>query len=246
MSVIKISRADGNVVRVTRAAANVVVDRVSRAVVVERPERPSITVSRVQPTVQVHSRTPSLQVTRAENIVSIARDGAPGITGAPGPAGPEGPAGDPGIGIVVHGDDPDFPRPDDPDPLVWQGTVMPNNWLEDDVWINPETASTPIYAGSIAVQDLAGLFEADTVEEALIELANMGGGGGSGGSGYMHQQVTGSTVWTIQHNLGFRPGGIVVLDEDNELTLGWTATYSSLNVLILIFPQPVSGTAYVS
>lgn len=251
MSVVKVTRSDGNVVRVIRAAANVVVNRVARAVVVERGEKPAITVTRVQPTIQVQPRTPTLQITRAEKIVSIARDGAPGVTGAPGPPGsqgPEGPQGDRGIGIVNHGDDPNFPRPDDPNPLVWEGTVMPNNWLEEDIWINPEAASTPIYAQSIAIQDPNDAFISTTVEEALAELA-LRGGSGSGsvsGVGYQHVQNTPSTVWTVQHNLGFHPGGITVYDSDNELTFGWTATYSSINVLILIFTEPLSGTVYVS
>ena len=63
---------------------------------------------------------------------------------------------------------------------------------------------------------------------------------------YVHAQSTPLAVWTVQHGLGYQPGGITVLDADGDLVLGWTATQASTAVLVLTFPVPVSGTAYVS
>lgn len=58
------------------------------------------------------------------DIVPIYSEGGP-----PGPAGPPGP---PGVVKVVHGDDPDVPRPDAP-LVYWVGTVLPNHGDPDDL-----------------------------------------------------------------------------------------------------------------
>ena len=60
-------------------------------------------------------------------------------------AGPRGPKGDPGgyspdaIVAVLHGDDPDFPRPLDALVAFWFGTVIPNNSLDLDHIIVPDS-----------------------------------------------------------------------------------------------------------
>jgi hypothetical protein len=48
--------------------------------------------------------------------------------------------GPPGVGIVPHGSNADYPRPDTEDPVLWYGSVHPNNSLPGDAWIS--TAGT--------------------------------------------------------------------------------------------------------
>lgn len=62
---------------------------------------------------------------------------------------------------------------------------------------------------------------------------------------YMHVQNTPSSVWTIQHNLGFRPN-VTVLNEEGNLLLGWKIAWESDNILLLRFPVLQSGIANAS
>ena len=63
--------------------------------------------------------------------------------------------------------------------------------------------------------------------------------------GYTHVQATPSTVWTIQHNLGYSVSP-VVLDPDGQVTFGWKPAWSNKDTLILTFPVAFAGTAHVS
>lgn len=72
-----------------------------------------------------------------------------------------------------------------------------------------------------------------------------GPAGAGNAGGYTHTQVTASTIWTIQHNLGYAVAP-TVLDSNGQVTFGWTPAWSNGNVLILNFPVPFAGTAHVS
>lgn len=69
--------------------------------------------------------------------------------------------------------------------------------------------------------------------------------GGSGGS-YVHVQGPAASTWTINHNLGYRPAGIVVQDDGGTFVFGADLTYPSANTLTLTFSAALSGTAYLS
>lgn len=78
-----------------------------------------------------------------------------------------------------------------------------------------------------------------TEQEWLASLAG-------GLTSYEHTQVTPSTVWTMQHNLGYRPAGFrFITDQD-----GWveedSIAYSSTSVAVATFTFAYSGTGYVS
>ena len=61
---------------------------------------------------------------------------------------------------------------------------------------------------------------------------------------YTHIQTTSSTLWVINHNLGYNP---VVLSQDpNQINIEGTITYLSLNTLTIQFSRSISGTAYLS
>jgi hypothetical protein len=70
------------------------------------------------------------------------------------------------------------------------------------------------------------------------------GGGGSGGTGYTHTQMVANTVWTITHNLGYRPVP-QAYDTGDDQILGEVDHINS-NMLTITFSDPVSGVAYMS
>lgn len=63
---------------------------------------------------------------------------------------------------------------------------------------------------------------------------------------YTHDQTNApSIVWTVQHNLGYKPGGIIVEDMNN-LEIEPRVVHMNVNVLLLTFHEPTAGTAYIS
>lgn len=80
----------------------------------------------------------------------------------------------------------------------------------------------------------------------IVTAAGPQGPAGAGNAGgYTHTQVTPSTVWTIQHNMGYYVLPIVV-DTEGQVTFGWEPAWSSVSTLILTFPVAFAGTAHVS
>ncbi len=76
-------------------------------------------------------------------------------------------------------------------------------------------------------------------------------GGGTGGpvgpQAYRYTQNTPATVWTINHNLGFDPAGITVVDTDAYVRDGFAVQFLTAGQTIrLAFDQPIAGAAYIS
>jgi hypothetical protein len=66
------------------------------------------------------------------------------------------------------------------------------------------------------------------------------------GKRYLHTQTTPDTTWLVQHNLGELPVAVVVRDNTGTELIcfhDWAA--STVNLLVLRFGEPVSGTALV-
>ena len=70
-----------------------------------------------------------------------------------------------------------------------------------------------------------------------------GGGGGSGGS-YTHTQMVASALWTIAHNLGYRPA-VTVYDTASDQIWG-DVDHVDVNNLTIAFSSAISGSAYMS
>lgn len=64
------------------------------------------------------------------------------------------------------------------------------------------------------------------------------------GSSYTHNQITSSTTWTINHNLGFFPA-VSVVDSGGNYVIG-DVTYVSQNVVTVSFSSSFGGKAYLS
>lgn len=65
-------------------------------------------------------------------------------------------------------------------------------------------------------------------------------------NGYVHVQSVATSVWTVQHNLGYRPGGITVEDSSGEDWIGFEVQHIDDNELTLTFGGAFGGVAYVS
>ncbi len=65
------------------------------------------------------------------------------------------------------------------------------------------------------------------------------------GSRYKHTQGTASDTWTINHNLGYEPGGVAVVDSAGTIVTG-TVTYSSVDQIVVSFTSAFGGKAYLS
>ena len=116
-----------------------------------------------------------------------------------------------------------------------------------------DAAARPTYglaeAGALITQDdtPGTLFHWNGVAWVTIPIP----GGGTGGPGapqklgHEHAQATAATTWTVDHNLGFKPGGITVVDPDG-LQHFPRLNHVSGNQVVLTFDSAVSGTAYLS
>lgn len=58
--------------------------------------------------------------------------------------------------------------------------------------------------------------------------------------------VGSSSEWDIEHGLGFRPSGIIVVDSGGTTMYGFVVEYPSLDRIILHFNAPFVGTAFLS
>ena len=85
-----------------------------------------------------------------------------------------------------------------------------------------------------------------TLNQTLNEvvLASQGPQGNSGGF-YNHIQGSPATVWTINHNMGYNPGGIIVLDSAGAVVEG-SYEFPNVNRVIATFSSGFSGNAYLS
>jgi hypothetical protein len=70
------------------------------------------------------------------------------------------------------------------------------------------------------------------------------GGGGGGAAAYTHNQAPASALWTVTHNLGYRPA-VSVWDTANDQVVG-EVDHTSVNALTIAFSTAISGTAYMS
>lgn len=68
----------------------------------------------------------------------------------------------------------------------------------------------------------------------------------SGTYSYTHLQGVASSLWTINHNLGYKPGGIMVFDSGDTQWLG-QVTHIDDNTLTIDFNgNTFGGKAYIS
>jgi hypothetical protein len=80
-----------------------------------------------------------------------------------------------------------------------------------------------------------------TVDATVQDIANFGGGGGGGTSAYVHQQLTPAGIWTINHNLGFRPS-VELLDSGGQEIDG-EVSHPTVNQTVVALSPATAGLA---
>lgn len=63
---------------------------------------------------------------------------------------------------------------------------------------------------------------------------------------YRHVQSIPAAVWSVVHNLGYRPGGVLVEDSAGDDAWGGEVTHVSDNELTITFGAEFGGKAYLS
>lgn len=80
--------------------------------------------------------------------------------------------------------------------------------------------------------------------EIVIEIGTTGPQGPGATLSYIHEQVSASTTWSINHNLSFIPN-VIVVDSNNEVVEG-SYSYPNSTSVVLSFSIPISGKAFLS
>ena len=62
---------------------------------------------------------------------------------------------------------------------------------------------------------------------------------------FTHTQSSASAEWTVTHNLGYRPGGVAIIDRAENVVMG-DIVHSSDNAFVVNFSSAFTGKAYVS
>ena len=62
---------------------------------------------------------------------------------------------------------------------------------------------------------------------------------------FTYTQSSASAEWTVTHNLGYRPGGVAIVDSAENVVYG-DIVHSSNNALVINFASAFTGKAYVS
>lgn len=71
-----------------------------------------------------------------------------------------------------------------------------------------------------------------------------GPSGSPGGASYTHTQGAPAASWTLEHNLGRYQYPVIFLNGSDEPVLTDTI-FPDANTIVLIFPEPVVGVAYI-
>jgi hypothetical protein len=62
---------------------------------------------------------------------------------------------------------------------------------------------------------------------------------------YTHVQSAATSTWTVNHNLGIRPGGVTVVDSGENVVFG-DVLYANDNSLTITFSSAFGGKVYLS
>jgi hypothetical protein len=91
----------------------------------------------------------------------------------------------------------------------------------------------------------------ELVEQVIIlELGSAalqgppGSSGGGSGASYTHTQSVAATDWTVNHNLGYLPKAVQVVDSGGNVWLG-EIQHTNTSSLVIRFGFPFTGTATV-
>jgi hypothetical protein len=129
---------------------------------------------------------------------------------------------------------------------TWSALLTPASALADPTayYLVDETCAPGGHRWPIAVPDGDGPF---TLQDILAPVPATPGSGPTTvfGANYHHDQATPARVWTITHNLGYRPN-LRVADSAGSDWYGWTVTDVSTYQLTVDVGVSMAGTAELS
>jgi hypothetical protein len=96
-------------------------------------------------------------------------------------------------------------------------------------------------SNTVTVTDGGGDTVVVTVPVTSTVTATTAGPQGPAGAGYLHQQTSSSTTWTINHNLGFRPA--VELFDSGSQEIEGDVSHPSINQAIITVNPATTGSA---
>lgn len=95
-----------------------------------------------------------------------------------------------------------------------------------------------------AAQGASAIEVAAVAGPAITVELGIRGPAGQGAAVYEHTQSVASAAWTINHNLGYRPGSVAVFSPGGqEVETG--VTHNTVNQLTIEFASPYIGTARI-
>lgn len=86
----------------------------------------------------------------------------------------------------------------------------------------------------------------DTTIQVVGPASTVVSGSGSAATASYSETFTAAVSVVINHNLGFQPGGIRVVDSGGDEHVGFVVTHNSINQLTLSFGAAYGGTVYLS
>lgn len=127
---------------------------------------------------------------------------------------------------------------------VWSVDLTASSALEmtNSYYLVDESQAPGGLRWPIRVPDGAGPFQ---LRDCLVSVptdSNPGGPTSVRGPAYHHEQVMASSIWTIVHNLGFRPNWRIA-DSAGAPWHGWTITDPDLNTSVIDLGVSMAGTA---
>lgn len=126
----------------------------------------------------------------------------------------------------------------------WSVDLAASSTLEmvNSYYLVDESAAPGGLRWPIRVPDGAGPFEMRDCLVAVPVDFSPGGPTSVRFPAYHHEQVSASPIWTIVHNLGFRPNWRVA-DSAGAPWHGWTITDPDLNTSVIDLGVSMAGTA---
>ncbi len=129
----------------------------------------------------------------------------------------------------------EFTNPTPTDPL---GSPGPKKHSSQHSDINDAVEALEAKVGIDDSDDPTSLDARLTDVETAIETLEID-------QGYTHDQAIPSAIWTINHDLGYVPGGISIVDSAGSLVIG-EITYITAVTVTVAFQSAFAGKAYLS
>lgn len=122
----------------------------------------------------------------------------------------------------------------------WTETTAPAGWVPPLI---PDLVTGTELATAITAHDQDSGAHPDIRE--LIDSLDVGSGGVARPRGFHHEQISALSTWTVFHELGFKPAGVVARDATGLIEPAGIA-YLDTDTCVLSWSAPVAGSVDLS